>query len=127
MAKAVGVEVQNAALNDIKNNGLKLVVCSAQPTTYAEANATFALASVVLAGAGADFTLAAGDVSGRKVTLGAKNGLVVSANGTANHLAIIDTVNSLIKSVTTCTAQAINTGGTVDVPAYKVLEVQNPT
>jgi hypothetical protein len=127
MGKAVGVEVQNAALNDIKNNGLKLVVCSAQPTTYTEANATFALASVVLAGAGADFTLAAGDVSGRKVTIGAKNGLAVSANGTATHLAIIDTVNSLIKSVTTCTSQAINTGGTVDIPSYKVLEVQNPT
>lgn len=125
MAKALGVEVQNAALTNISANGNQLVVCSAQPTTYAEANATYKLASVALAPG--DFTQAAGDVSGRKVTVGAKAGIAVATSGTANHLAIIDTVNSLIKSVTTCTSQAINTGGTVDTPAYKVLEVQNPT
>jgi lipopolysaccharide export system protein LptA len=125
MAKTVDQNVQDAALNDIKNNANKLVVLSAQATTYAEANATFMLANVVIASG--DFTLAAGDVSGRKVTIGAKNTISVSVSGTATHIAVIDTTNSRVKSQTTCTSQAINTGGTVDVPSYKVLEVQNPT
>lgn len=125
MAKTVDQNVQDAALNDIKNNANKLVVLSAQATTYAEANATFMLANLVIASG--DFTLAAGDVSGRKVTIGAKNGITVSNSGTATHIAVIDTTNSRVKAQTTCTSQAINTGGTVDVPSYKVLEVQNPT
>lgn len=125
MAKTVDQNVQDAALNDIKNNANKMVVLSAQATTYTEANATFMLANVVVASG--DFTLAAGDVSGRKVTIGAKSGIAVSNSGTATHIGQIDTANTRVKAQTTCTSQAINTGGTVDVPSYKVLEVQNPT
>lgn len=125
MAKTVDQNVQDAALNDIKNNANKMVVLSAQATTYTEANATFMLANVVVASG--DFTLAAGDVSGRKVTIGAKSGITVSNSGTATHIGQIDTTNTRVKAQTTCTSQAINTGGTVDVPSYKVLEVQNPT
>ena len=125
MAKTVDANVQDAALNDIKNNANKLVVLSAQATTYTEANATFMLANTALVSG--DFTLAAGDVSGRKVTVGAKSGISVSNSGTATHIGVIDTTNSRVKAQTTCTSQAINTGGTVDVPSYKVLEVQNPT
>ena len=38
----------------------------------------------------ADFTLAAGDISGRKVTIAAKSGLAVIAAGTADHVALLD-------------------------------------
>jgi hypothetical protein len=124
MAKSVSSTVLDAALNLIKNNANQMVVCSAQPTTYAEANATFKLASVAMAAG--DYTLAAGDTSGRKATMGAKSGLAVATSGTATHIALIDTVNSVLYLVTTCTSQAINTGGTVDIPAWKY-EIQNPT
>lgn len=124
MAKSVNTAVLDLALNDIKTNGNKMVVCSAQPTTYAEANATYMLANVVMAST--DYTLAAGDTSGRKVTTGAKTGISITNSGTATHVAIIDTTNSILKLVTTCTSQALNTGGTVDVPAWK-WEINNPT
>ena len=55
----------------------KMVICSQQPTTYAEANATYALADVAV-DAG-DFTKANGDVSGRKVTVAAQSGVTVDA------------------------------------------------
>jgi hypothetical protein len=125
MGKTVDQNVQDAALNDIKNNANKMVVLSAQATNFTEANATFMLANVAVASG--DFTLAAGDTSGRKLTVGAKSGISVTNSGTATHIAQIDTTNSRVKSQTTCTSQAINTGGTVDVPSYKVVEVQNPT
>lgn len=125
MAKTVDVNVQDAALNDIKNNANKLVVLSAQATNFTEANSTYMLANTALASG--DFTLAAGDTSGRKVTVAAKSGISVSVSGTAVQIGVIDTTNSRVKAQTTCTSQAINTGGTVDVPSYKVLEVQNPT
>lgn len=124
MAKSVNSAVLDLALNDVKTNGNKMVVCSSQPTTYAEANATYMLANVTMASG--DYTLAAGDTSGRKVTTASKTGITISNSGTATHVAIIDTVNSVLKLVTTCTSQALSTGGTVDVPAWK-WEINNPT
>lgn len=124
MAKSVLAATLDLALNDVKTNGNKMIVCSSQPTTYAEANVTYNLASQAMVSG--DYTLAAGDTSGRKVTTGAKTGLTIAANGTATHVAIVDTTGSRLLLVTTCTSQALNTGGTVDVPAWK-WEINNPT
>jgi hypothetical protein len=124
MAKSVATAVLDLALNDIKTNANKMTVCSSQPTTYTEANATFMLANVTMASG--DYTLAAGDTSGRKVTTAQKTGISISNNGTAQHVALIDTTNTVLKLVTTCTSQALNTGGTVDVPGWK-WEINNPT
>ena len=117
MAKAVSTAVLDAALNTIKTGSNKQTVCSAQPATFTDANATLMLANVAMASG--DYTLAAGDTSGRKVTMGAKSGISVTNSGTATHLAIINTTGSTLDLVTTCTSQAINTGGTVDIPAWK--------
>lgn len=124
MAKNVNTAVLDLALNDIKNNVTRMTACSAQPTTYTEGNATYALADATMASG--DFTLAAGDVSGRKVTMAAKNGVTIDANGTATHVALLDVTNSVLKLVTTCTSQALNTGGTVDFPSWK-WEINQPT
>lgn len=124
MAKSVAAAVLDLALNDIKTNANKQTVCSAQPTTYAEGNATFMLANVAMASG--DYTLANGDVSGRKVTMAAKSGVSITNSGTATHVSLVDTVNSALKLVTTCTSQAISVGGTVDIPTWK-FEINNPT
>jgi hypothetical protein len=124
VAKSVDLNSIDASLNDIKNNGNQLVLCSAQPTTYAEANATFKLGSVALAPA--DMVLANGDVSGRKLTVAAKAGNAVAIAGTGTHVAIIDTVNLRLKLVTTCPSQAVSSGGTFDVATWKY-EQQQPT
>ena len=74
MAKWVHDDVLDASLSLIRNNCDKRVACSAQPTTFAEANATYALADVAVTSA--DFTLANGDASGRKNTIAAKTGVI---------------------------------------------------
>ena len=47
MAKAAPDAFMDAAFDWVDQSD-KMVVCSAQPTTYAEANATFALADVAM-------------------------------------------------------------------------------
>lgn len=123
MAKSMHDDFADGALNVLKNNATRMVACSAQPTTYAEANATYALADVTMAGA--DFTLANGDTSGRKVTMAAKSGVAVDASGTANHVALLDVTNSKLLYVTTCTAQALTAGNTVNFPAWDI-EIADP-
>jgi hypothetical protein len=108
----------DGALNVIKNNVTRMTVCSAQPTTYAEGNATFALASVTMATG--DFTLAAGDVSGRKVTIASKTGVPVLVTGTVNHVALLDVAGTVLDYVTTTVPQAVSSGGTLDIGSWKV-------
>ncbi|HBK92544.1 MAG TPA: hypothetical protein DDZ68_12830 [Parvularcula sp.] len=122
MAKSINATVLDQALNYIKNNCTKVVLCSANPTTFTEANATFKLAEVTV-GSG-DFTLANGDVSGRKITRAAKTGVTVSTAGTATHEAWLDMTNSAILKVTDGFSQAIS--GTVDIGACKY-EINNPS
>lgn len=105
----------------------RMLVCSAEPTTFTEANSTFALADVTMAGS--DFTIANGDGAGntpRKVTVGAKSSVTVATSGTATHVALVDTVNSILLEVTTCTSQALTAANTVNFPAWDI-EIGAPT
>lgn len=112
------------ASNDVLDAGLnvvaaadRMVAVSGQPGSFTAANAgKLAEASLT----GADFALAAGDVSGRKVTVAARNGLPVIAAGTADHVALLDSVNARLLYVTTCPAQALAPGGTVSIAAWSV-------
>lgn len=116
MPKTVHDDVLDGALNVIKNNCTRQVACSAQPTTYTEANATFMLANVTMASG--DFTVANGDTSGRKVTVAQKTGVTIANTGTANHVALLDVANSKLLLVTTCTSLALTSGQTVTFPAW---------
>lgn len=133
MAKRCSTALLDKTLDAIKTgSGVvgpcnRMVVCSAEPTTYTEANATYMLANVTMAGA--DFTIANGDGAGntpRKVTSGAKSSITVTNSGTATHVAWIDTTNSVLLEVTTCTSQALTSGNTVNIPAWK-MELGAPT
>lgn len=97
----------------------KMIVCSAQPTTYTEANSTYALADVAMT-PNTDFTKANGDSSGRKVTVAAKSSVTVDTTGTATHVALVITGSSTLVYVTTCTSQALTAGNTVSIPAWDV-------
>lgn len=72
-----------------------------------------------------DYTLATGDVSGRKVTTAAKSGVVVATTGTATHLVLALSTDSTLRFVTTCASAAVTAGGTVDIPGWK-WEAQAP-
>jgi len=75
---------------------------------------------------GGDYTIADGDSSGRKLTVTAQSGVSVTATGTATHVVLADDVGSELLYVTTCTSQALTSGGSVDVPAFDI-EIADPS
>lgn len=115
MAKYLNPAALDACLNYIKTNANNMHVCTTQPTNRTEAVTTYNLATQAMVTG--DYTLAAGDVSGRKVTVGAKTGISITTSGTALHVAHTSATELLW--VTTCTSQVLSTGGTVDVPTHK--------
>ena len=124
MGKSVHNDVLDGALNIIKNNCTRMTVCNAEPTTYTEGNATFALADVTMASG--DFTAADGDTSGRKLTIAAKSGVTVDTTGTATHVALLDVTGTKLQYVTTCTSQALTAANTVSFPSWKI-EIADPS
>lgn len=107
-------------LDTIADNCTRVTICSTQPTTYTEANATYALADVtVTAGAGnGDFTIGNGDTSGRKLTLLQQTGITVDSSGSAQHIALLDVTNTTLLAVTTCTSQTVTAGNTATINAF---------
>ncbi len=97
-------------------------VCSAEPTTYTEANSTYKLATQAISSV--NYAKAAGDVSGRKNTLTPPTGTSIANSGTATHVAV--TNGTTLKLVTTCTSQALTAGGSVDIGAF-AHEVRAPS
>lgn len=115
MGKSTIDAAMDAALDYIGlTNANQIHVCTSEPTNRTEAVTTFQLASGTVVGG--DFTKANGDTSGRKHTVAAKAGLTIDNSGTALHVAI--TSASELLDVTTCTSQALTSGGTVDIPAW---------
>lgn len=106
---ATQIDLQLAVLE-----GDKVHVCSAEPATYTEANATLMLAQTTINSA--HYTKANGDVSGRKNTCTPPAGASISNTGVATHVAV--TNGTTLKEVTTCTSQALTSGGSVDVGAW---------
>lgn len=105
-------------------NQLDIHICSAQPTTYAEATATYTLGDqqdVAVTGP------TAGDTSGRKVTFGAIAAGDVTGNGTATHFAVVNTVTStLLVTQALAASKSVTSGNTFTLTAFDV-EINDPT
>ena len=108
--------VLDVSLQYLKDNCTKITLCSAEPTTFTQANVTYNLAETG-ALTDADFTLAAGATDGRKVTVGAKSTLTVTANGTITHAAWV-TGAALLAVTKLTTSRAVTTADTVNMPAH---------
>ena len=113
----------DAQLNYIKNNAVRVDLCFTEPTTYTEAVTTYSCANATITST--DFTVAAGDTSGRKLTF-SKSGGSGTASQDGTFLAFTDGVDELIH-VTTCTLKAVTSGSTVDFNAYDISEIRDPT
>jgi hypothetical protein len=113
MSKLVDDSIMDAGLNAVINNAVILRVCSGDPADRAAA-VTNTLASVAINSG--DFTLANGDTSGRKYTLGQQADISISVSGTAATIVVDDGATLLTK--TDVTPQALTSGGTVTVNAY---------
>ncbi len=121
MAKWANDLVMDAALDKI-STGTRIDVCSGASAPADRAAAIAAsLATATLSGA--SFTKADGSSSGRKVTVAQQSAISITASGTATHVAISD--GSILLLVTTCTSQALTSGGTVTIPAF-ANEVADP-
>lgn len=116
MGKKVPDPVMDAAFDYVDLANIQHI-CSAEPATYAGI-AAVSLGSVAMT-PGTDFTKAAGDVSGRKVTVAAKSGVSVTATGTATHLVLALSSDTTLRLITTCTSQALTSGNTANIPAWK--------
>lgn len=121
MAKAMNDSGADAALTYWTDSD-RMTLCSAQPTTYAEGNATYALADVT-----PTFdAIANGDTSGRKRGIQAKTAVAVDASGTVTHCSLLKTGDTTLRYVTTTTSQAVSSGGTADIGAWKI-ELADPS
>jgi len=100
----------------------RMFVCSTQPSTYAEAATTYNLATATMTpgNGNGDFTFSDGDTNGRKVRMTQKSNQSIASSGTAQHVALGLTTGSVLLYVTTCTSQALTSGGTVTIPVWDV-------
>lgn len=114
--------VQDAALDKIATSTM-LRICSGTPATRAAA-VTATLASVAVSGA--DFTKAAGNTDGRKVTVASKSNVSVTASGTAAHYCLDDGTTLLARTEVNASSPALTSGSTTTIPAV-VFEVGAPT
>lgn len=119
MAKVIPDAILDAMLN--ASEGTHIAVTSAEPANYA------AIAGVTLAGQAISGTItaAAGDTSGRKNTYPAQSAVSITSSGTATHVVTHNNADTMYL-VTTCTSQALTSGGTVDISAFDH-ELNDPT
>lgn len=121
MAKAIPDARLDAMLAVLE--GSELHYCSAQPTTYTEANVTYNLATAAITGS--NYAAAAGDTNGRKATITPPTDTTIDTTGTATHICITSG-GTTIEIVTTCTSQALTAANTVTGAAFDH-ELADPT
>lgn len=110
MAKVVPDAILDAMLDAAE--ATHFTICSAEPANYADiVNVDLTAATAVGA-----ITAANGDTSGRKNTYAAVTGTSITVSGTATHVAFHNNTDTMYM-VTTCTSQALTSGGTVDTSA----------
>ena len=116
MGKAAHDDVLDALLEEINANVNLMCICSQQPTTRTEAAATYALATVALAGG--DMVIADGAAGGRKLTIAAKSNVPITASGSGSHIVLVD--NTKLYFITTNVTQTLASGNLVNIPTWTI-------
>ena len=115
MGATASSHIQDGALDQIAL-GNTFTVLTGEPSSIADI-ASFALAEVaVTPGDGnGDFTFAAGDISGRKVSMTAKADINIDTSGQATHVSVDDGTRWI---ATTVTSKALTAGDKTSIPAW---------
>jgi hypothetical protein len=129
MGKIVGDNAMDASFYYIKGTNLDaardetivMYVCSGTPTDRASV-LTNALASVILLDT--DFTFSDGIADGRRMIIAEQTDVPVSVNGTASHIALIDTTQLLLQTIVPATP--IFASGTITIAAFSHV-MRDPT
>jgi hypothetical protein len=115
--------VADVALNYIKNNVTRVVLCDGEPTNYADANTNNGTGSGKKLSqtpvTSTNFTLADDVTNGRKLTCDQLNGVEILVAGDADHVAWLDVTNEdLIKVAPLEVAQTgLTDANVVNIPA----------
>ena len=119
MARSQNDLMLDAALNWVKDNTEKMFVMSSgvHPMTYASAKA-HALASIAIAST--VFTLADGDVSGRKMTVAIVSGISVTTTGSATHTALVNSTSSFVCYLVPTSTQVVTAGNSLNTTAFDI-------
>lgn len=117
--------VLDAALAELAT-AVTVTACSSEPANFAGISAVALGSYTVTAGDGnGDWTIADGDASGRKLTLGAQSGNNGTATGAADFLAFDD--GTVLLFTTAASGDTINNGSPWTIGAYDVAEIADPT
>jgi hypothetical protein len=117
MASYLNDEVTDQGLDYADTNGTRIDICSALPTTYAEATSTFSLGNKTGLNTGATQN---GASSGRRVIVPAITDGNVTGNGTATHWALTDGSGTLIAAQTLASSQVVTSGNVFTLPAINI-------
>jgi hypothetical protein len=102
-----------------------IYICNAEPTTYTQASATFALGVK----AAPTFAAAAdGTPDGRKIVLNAITAGTTNTTGTGSHWALVDQANSrLLATKALAASQVLTAGNPWSLAAVDVCTVRDAT
>lgn len=114
----VNDSVLDAALEEIRTANV-LHLCSAEPTSYAEAvSLSLANKAAPSIGAVADYA------GGRQITIAAITDGTGTADGNATHYALVNSTGSVLLATQSLSATyAVTNGATVEINAFSI---QNP-
>jgi hypothetical protein len=116
--------VYDAALNEIAE-ATAVHVCTAEPANHAGIAAVTVGNYTLTAGAGnGDWTIANGDTSGRKLTLGAQSGNNATGTGDGDVVAFTD--GSVLKGCIAGDGDTLNSGSPFTIAATDVVELRDP-
>lgn len=125
MADTIHDDIFDSGLSQLTTIVENLYICSAQPTTFAEASSTYKLgtkASPTITGPSDG-----GAGGGRKVDCGAITDGVVNTGGTATHFALTDDSNSkLLIAANLASSLAISPGSPFTLTAF-FIQIPDPT
>ena len=112
------------ALGYITSGVAQIVLCDAQPSSYADATTDSGSGGVALgekALVEADFSAISNATSGRKLTVPQVADVTVDVTGTVTHIALVsDSGDSELLYVTTCVSQAVTAGNLVTIPEWDI-------
>jgi hypothetical protein len=115
--------VVDVALNYLKNNVTRIVLCAGAPASYSEADTNNGTGSGKKLSqtpvTSSEFTLADDVTNGRKLTCAQLNGVEIIAAGNASHVAWLDVTNSALLKVAPLetTQSGLTTSSVVNIPA----------
>jgi hypothetical protein len=128
MTKAVHNDVLDAALNWVKNNAERISCCSGSPVSYTSAITQGSDMLAINDISGPDFTGPDDDTSGRKLTVGQKANVEVSATGSAQTIHLVDSsgAGKILYTTDVSTEQVVTDGNQMTFNSW-VINIEDPT